>query len=109
MNGFTSFSVKPLRLSTLMGTIFACLGFIVALIIVIQKIVLGDEIDAGWSSLMCLVVIVGGIIMMMIGMTGEYIGRIFISLNKAPQYIIRDSAEDVLRERRERDSAADGV
>ena len=109
LNGFTSFSVKPLRLSTIAGMAFACLGFIAALVIIIQKIVLGDEVSAGWSSLMCLVVIIGGIIMVMIGMTGEYIGRVFISMNKAPQYYIRDSSEAVLNSQDATGNRADGV
>ena len=43
----------------------------------------------GYSSLMAVLLFVGGMIMMMLGMVGEYIGRIYVSLNNAPQYVIR--------------------
>ena len=100
LNGFTSFSVKPLRIAILMGTILAIVGFMAGLFVFIQKLVLQDDIDAGWSSIVCLLMLIGGMIMMMIGMVGEYVGRIFMSINNAPQYYIRQSTDDALRLRR---------
>ena len=90
MNGFTAFSVKPLRLATVAGGLFAIVGMVLAVIIAVQKICLGDAIHAGWSSLICLELIIGGLVMAMCGMLGEYIGRTYISLNAAPQYVVRE-------------------
>lgn len=94
LNGFTSFSVKPLHVSTFLGFSFAGIGLILAIILVIRKLILRDGIDAGWSSIMCMIIIVGGIIMMMVGMVGEYVGRMFMTLNHMPQYYIRESSEE---------------
>lgn len=90
LNGFTAFSVKPLRVCTVAGTVFAAAGFVFALIVLINKLIFGAAVNAGWSSIVCLQLIIGGILMFMIGMTGEYIGRIYLSLNASPQYIIRN-------------------
>lgn len=90
MNGFTAFSVKPLRLATVVGCITAVAGFLWGLVIVIQKIANPGEILAGYSSLMAVVLLIGGMLMLMLGMVGEYIGRIYISINRSPQYVVRE-------------------
>ena len=88
MNGFTAFSVKPLRLSTFIGVLTSFLGFVFALVTVIRKIV-NPEIAVGWSSIMAVMLFIGGIIMLMLGLIGEYLGRIYICINESPQYVIR--------------------
>ena len=96
LNGFTSFSVKPLRISVLMGFAFCVIGFVVLVVLVVRKIILRDAIDAGWSSLMCMITVVGGLTMMMVGMVGEYVGRLFMSINGSPQYYIRQASDDLV-------------
>lgn len=91
-NGFTSFSVKPLRIASFSGFIVAFIGMLYAVFIVIHKIV-NPEIAVGWSSLMAALLIIGGMLMLMLGLIGEYIGRIYISLNKMPQYVIKEKLE----------------
>lgn len=93
MNGFTAFSVKPLRISTIMGFLFAFIGFVFGIIIVIRKIV-NPAIAMGYSSTMAALLFIGGAIMLMLGLIGEYIGRIYISINNSPQYVIRDIIND---------------
>lgn len=89
LNGFTTFSVKPLRIASILGVICACIGFIYGAVVVIQRL-LDQAPIAGWSSTMAMLLFIGGVIMMMLGMIGEYIGRIYICLNNSPQYVIRD-------------------
>jgi len=89
INGFTAFSVRPLRTATLLGLIVALTGFIYGIFIVIQKL-LHPDILVGYSSLMAVILFVGGIIMLLLGMIGEYVGRIYICINSSPQYVIRD-------------------
>lgn len=99
MNGFTAFSVKPLRISTFLGVICAIIGFIFGIYIVVNKL-LNPTITAGYSSIMAVLLVIGGIILLMLGMIGEYVGRIYISINKLPQYVIREkiNIEEVNRE-----------
>ncbi len=89
MNGLTAFSVKPLRLATFLGFFVAFFGFIFSLVIVARKL-LHPEIAAGYSSIMAALLFIGGAIMVLLGLIGEYVGRIYISLNNSPQYVIRD-------------------
>lgn len=89
LNGFTAFSVMPLRISTVIGAFCALIGFVYGIITIIRKI-LNPDIMMGYSSTMAVVLFVGGVIMMMLGMIGEYIGRIYICINNSPQYVIKD-------------------
>ena len=90
INGFTAFSVKPLRVSSFIGVICAIIGFIFGLITVIRKLFI-PYISVGWSSIVAIMLFIGGLIMLMLGMIGEYIGRIYISINNSPQYVIRET------------------
>lgn len=90
LNGFTAFSVKPLRIATITGIVFAFSGFIYSLYIIIRK-TLNPDVAVGWSSLMAIQLIIGGFILFMLGLIGEYIGRIYISINNSPQYVIRET------------------
>ncbi len=101
MNGFTAFSVKPLRIATLLGCIVAVAGFLLGLVTVLRKIIDPANILAGYSSTMAVILFVGGILMLMLGMVGEYVGRIYISINKSPQYVIRTVYKGRMSMRRE--------
>lgn len=90
LNGFTAFSVKPLRISTILGVICALIGFVFGIYTIINKLI-HPEVQAGYSSTMAVLLFIGGMIMMMLGMIGEYIGRIYICINNSPQYVIRDT------------------
>ncbi len=90
VNGLTAFSVKPLRLATMAGVITAILGFLLGFVTVIRKLVDPANIQAGYPSLLAVMLFIGGMIMLMLGMMGEYIGRSYISINRSPQYVVRN-------------------
>ena len=90
INGFTAFSIKPLRIGTLMGGISAAAGFVYGIYTIIKKIMYPDLPTVGFSALMSAIVFMCGMLMVMVGLAGEYIGRIYISQNNNPQYVIRD-------------------
>ena len=90
VNGFTAFSVKPLRIASLCGAFFALCGFIYLIVIVINKFT-NPLIAEGYSSTMAIQLLIGGLLMLMLGLVGEYIGRIYICLNNSPQYVVRQS------------------
>ncbi|MCR5119565.1 MAG: glycosyltransferase family 2 protein [Lachnospiraceae bacterium] len=89
MNGFTSFSVKPLRIATMLGVFFALTGFIYGIVIIIQHFILPDRV-VGFASIISLIAFFGGMVMIMLGLIGEYIGRIYICMNASPQYVIKE-------------------
>lgn len=88
MNGFTSFSIKPLRLATYLGCFTALAGFLYAIIIVVRYFTI-HLAPMGWSSTTALLLIIGGIILVVLGLVGEYVGRIFMCVNASPQYVER--------------------
>ncbi|MBO4458974.1 MAG: glycosyltransferase family 2 protein [Butyrivibrio sp.] len=92
MNGFTAFSVKPLRIATAIGAIMAVGSFIYGIATIIMKVV-GINYILGFSALMTVQTFIGGVTLLMLGIIGEYIGRIYISLNNSPQYIIRQDVD----------------
>lgn len=88
-NGFTAFSIFPLRIATAAGVFFAVAGFLYGIYTVIKRLV-NPAVPMGFSSLMAAVVFFGGMLMIMLGLIGEYIGRIYICINRSPQYVIRE-------------------
>ena len=88
-NGFTAFSIQPLRFATMVGIFCAASGFLYGIYTIIKRL-LNPAVPLGFSSLMSAVVFLGGMIMLMLGLIGEYVGRIYISLNNSAQYVIRE-------------------
>ncbi len=90
-NGFTAFSVKPLRLATMSGTFFAICGFVYGIYTIIKKIFIKPpDLVVGFSALMSVIVFMGGMLMLMLGLVGEYMGRVYVSMNNSPQFVIRE-------------------
>lgn len=97
MNGLTAFSIKPLRLTSFFGFLCAGIGFITGLITIIRKLC-NPGILAGYSSLLSVILLVGGILMLMLGLIGEYLGRIYICINDRPQYVVKEVIGSVREE-----------
>ncbi len=94
LNGFTAFSIKPLRIASAIGCFCAASGFIYGIYTIIKKLVLVD-VQAGFSAIMSVLVFIGGMIMIMLGLIGEYIGRIYICMNSSPQYVIKEKVGNI--------------
>ena len=97
------YSVIPLRMATYCGYFFSLLSILGAVIVVIRKL-LNPAMAMGWPSVMCAICFFSGIIMLFLGLIGEYLGRMFLGMNNQPQFVVRqiythpdaaaDSAED---------------
>jgi glycosyltransferase involved in cell wall biosynthesis len=87
LNAIISFSYKPLRLATYLGFTSGVVGAIYLLSIVIQKM-FTDRLVPGWASLMGVIILYNGIILFILGIIGEYIGRIFTQCKQRPLYIV---------------------
>jgi len=88
LNMFTNFSIMPLRISVIVGFFFAIIGFAFGLYTLVEKF-MNPDMPTGYSSMFTAISIFSGIQLMAIGMLGEYLGRMFLSQNKRPQYCIR--------------------
>ena len=71
------------------GCISACCGFLY-LLYIIANYFINRAAPLGWSSTMAILLILGGIILIVLGLIGEYVGRIYMCTNASPQYVIRD-------------------
>ncbi len=89
LNGFTNFSIKPLRFATISGFIVAFIGFVYGIVVVIRKL-LNPSIPAGYASTLAIILFLFGFSFLFMGLIGEYVGRIYISLNRQPQFIIKE-------------------
>lgn len=88
INGIINYSLFPLRLSIAIGLLVAVLGFMLSTLVIIMKLTY-PEIATGWASLIGTVLVFGGLTLLFIGFVGEYVGRIFYSLAKNPQSVVR--------------------
>ena len=88
MNGFTSFSVKPLRIATYSGAFLALVGFLYAIVVLIRRFTV-NAAPLGWTTTTILILIIGGLNLLLLGLVGEYVGRVFMCVNVSPQYVER--------------------
>ncbi|OUO34603.1 glycosyltransferase family 2 protein [Olsenella sp. An290] len=88
-----NFSMVPLRFASVAGAALGLLGLIWAVVLVVQKL-LDPSIQTGWSSLMVTVILCSGIIVMFLGLIGEYLGRLTMTVSKTPQYVLKEVVED---------------
>jgi glycosyltransferase involved in cell wall biosynthesis len=88
INGITSFSTFPLRLAFLLGTIVSFFGFIYAIYIILQKIIFGNSVK-GYPSIIVALLFLGGIELIVLGVVGEYIGKIYEEVKQRPLYVVK--------------------
>lgn len=89
-DGIVSFSSKPLWIAIYPGIFFALLGFGYA-IFAIVAFCMGIPVAKGWTSLVCLVSIIGGLQLMLLGAIGAYLGRVFDEVKQRPLYLVRET------------------
>jgi undecaprenyl-phosphate 4-deoxy-4-formamido-L-arabinose transferase len=88
-NGFTNFSVRPLRIASFVGLIMSTVAFLFAAFVVAYKII-SPDVAVGWASMIAAVCFFSGVQLLFLGACGEYIGRMFMCINKQPQYVIKE-------------------
>ncbi len=89
IDGITSFTTAPLRISSLFGFIISLISFVYIIVIVINTTIYGNSV-AGYPSLMAVVLFLGGVQLLSLGVIGEYIGRIFNETKGRPLYFIEE-------------------
>ncbi|MEY2726684.1 MAG: hypothetical protein RLZZ458_2551 [Planctomycetota bacterium] len=90
LNGLTAFSVTPLRIATIAGMIFSGIGFAGLVYTIINKLLM-PQVPAGFTSLMSVLLFTNGFTMLSLGLLGEYLGRVYICINDAPQSVVRET------------------
>lgn len=86
----TSFSLAPLRAATFLGFGFAGFGLVLAVVFAIRQLI-GRAAPLGWASTITVVLVLGGVQLGCLGLIGEYLGRVFLHLNRRPQYVVKEA------------------
>ena len=88
INGFTAFSVKPLRIATVLGSLTTLSSVVCGIVTLINCLRNASGFNTLAGGVIALILFLNGLIMLLLGMVGEYLGRVYITLNNAPQYTI---------------------
>ena len=90
LDGITSFSDKPLRVSSKLGLVITLIAFLSMLWLIVSKLIAPESSIPGWTSLLVVVLFLGGVQLISIGVLGEYIGRIYKETKQRPLYIVAE-------------------
>lgn len=92
LEGVTSLSIKPLRMITALGFLI----FLVSLIMIVYNVArwIGGNTITGWASLACSIWLIGGLILLALGVIGEYMGKLYLESKHRPRFLIRQVLED---------------
>ena len=93
IDGITSFSARPMRWIFMTGLVLLVIDFLVAVYVLISYF-FSDHISPGWASLMLSIWALGSLILIAIGIVGEYIGKIFVEVKHRPRYAVADRLWD---------------
>jgi glycosyltransferase involved in cell wall biosynthesis len=89
IEGFTSFTIAPLKIATYIGVLIAGFSFVYAVWIIVKTLLYGDPV-AGYPSLMVVILMLGGVQLITIGILGEYVGRMFNESKQRPLYLLNE-------------------
>lgn len=92
----TSFSIMPLRIASFTGIVLAATSAIALIAVIVEKL-MHPETPAGWTSLLVVILFMGGLQLLCLGVIGEYLGRAYLKLNHKPQFSIREQVGSGLR------------
>jgi glycosyltransferase involved in cell wall biosynthesis len=92
-DAFVSFSYAPLRAMSYMGMLFSLLGFLYALVVIVLRLMTRTPVQ-GWSSLVVVVLVIGGVQMMMLGVLGEYLWRTLEAARQRPNYFMEEASDE---------------
>lgn len=93
LEGIVAFSTAPLMISSIAGLTFCILAFVMLLIVFFKTIIYGDPV-AGWPSLACLILFIGGIQLFCMGILGQYLSKMYLEVKGRPIYIVKENNED---------------
>ena len=88
IEGICAFSTVPLVLAALLGVIFCLIAFVMVVIIIIRTLAFGDPVS-GWPSLICVILLLGGLQLLALGIIGQYLAKTYLETKHRPVYIVR--------------------
>ena len=93
IDGIIDFSEKPLAIVSWFGIFMTFFSFFMGLLVIVKKLVFGDPVS-GWSSLVCIIIFIGGIQLFCIGIVGRYLAKVYLEVKRRPMYVVCDTNMD---------------
>lgn len=90
LEGITAFSIAPLQIASIFGILFSLVAFVMIIVIIIRTLVFGDPVS-GWPSLVCIIMLIGGVQLLSIGILGQYLSKTYLETKKRPIYIAKET------------------
>ena len=90
LEGITAFSVEPLQIASVFGMFFSLIALIMIIVIIVRTLVFGDP-TSGWPSLVCIIMLIGGIQLLCIGILGQYLSKTYLETKHRPIYVTKDT------------------
>ena len=89
LEGIIAFSVMPLQISSILGVLLSFISIIFIVVIIVRTLIFGDPVS-GWPSMMCVIILLGGLQLLAIGVLGQYLSKTYLETKKRPIYIIKE-------------------
>jgi len=90
-DGIMSFSLKPLKIATVLGSTISAVSFVYLVVVLLQRLFAPQSVTSGWASLIAVTLLLNGITLLLLGILGEYIGRIYDEVRNRPLYVVREA------------------
>lgn len=90
LEGITAFSIALFRSASIFGILFSLVAFVMIIVIIIRTLVFGDPVS-GWPSLVCIIMLIGGVQLLSIGILGQYLSKTYLETKKRPIYIAKET------------------
>ena len=90
IDGIINFSETPLYIASWTGIGMTILSFVVLIVVIVRKLMFGDPV-AGWASIVCIIIFIGGIQLFCIGIMGQYLAKMYTETKRRPHYIIDEA------------------
>lgn len=90
IEGITAFSIEPLQIASVFGVLFSFIALIMIIVIIVRTLIFGDP-TSGWPSLVCIIMLIGGIQLLCIGILGQYMAKTYLETKNRPIYISKET------------------
>lgn len=93
IDGILAFSTMPLAIASVLGLVFCFVAFVMIIVIIVKTLAFGDPVG-GWPSLICAVLMMGGLQLLALGVMGQYLAKTYLETKRRPIYIVRETEKD---------------
>lgn len=92
LEGIIAFSTAPLALASVLGVLICLIAFVFVVVVLVKTLALGDPVG-GWPSMMCVMLFLGGVQLLCIGISGQYLAKTYLETKRRPVYLVRETEE----------------